>query len=620
MPVISAKKKNEAIEILKSYNGKNQQLLKFQSTYKWKGTVSDYDVEYILCNHMKEEETFIGRTVKIAAWYGQELEKRYQIDFTPQKLYIHTLVGETSVIYHCYVKYRRSQTECISLYIPKRSLLEPMIKVEWKDYPVDVDRINSLLVESGRKLKEHQVEGIRFLLGMKKCILADDMGLGKSLTSLSSAYYGDFNKILIICPASMKTTWKKEISFFGIDDVEIIEGTDREKWDLSKKYTIINYDIFDKYGHEVAYTTIIDEYSGKPKKVKSKNKAVIEELNSKNPLIQANFDLLIMDEAHRLSNSTSNRYKAITDYIKRSGIENIWELTGTPVSNNSKNFYNLLSLIGAEVSLDYNYYVTRYCGGRKMKLKTGREILVPMKDTNLEELHNKTSHIYLRRLKSELKDLPEKIIKEIYYDLTPVERKEYDNLWTEYENKKIELGDVDYDTLDNLNRDLVEGGVLRRWLSLSMVPHTIELCNECFKNDPNCKIVIGCFYDNELYALRDHFKDLCVIYNGKLTPKEKDRSQEEFNNNPEKKVFIGNIISSGVGINLVSANCLIFNTFDFVPANNNQFIDRIYRIGQTKNCVAYFQFFNQSYNEYMWNTLIRKMMNIDSLIKEEKNK
>jgi len=328
--------------------------------------------------------------------------------------------------------------------------------------------------------------------------------------------------------------------------------------------------------------------------------------------------LVIMDEAHRLSNSTSNRYKAIRDFLQKSGIDNVYLLTGTPVSNNTKNLYNILSLIGSDIVSDYDYFMKRYCGAKTIKLKTGKEILTPKGDTNIEELKERIKNIYLRRLKSELKDLPDKIIKELYYDLTSKEQLEYNRVYEEYIQNKIDDGNLS--GINDVHRDLIEGTLLRQWLSNAMVPRTIELCNECWVNDPECKIIIACCYDNELYELQKHFGDKCVVYNGKMTQKEKDKSKDEFTDNPKIKVFIGNIQSAGVGLTLTSANVCIFNNYDWVPGNNSQFYDRIHRISQTKECLIYFQLFSDTYSEHVWNTLVRKLLTIETVIIDEKNK
>ena len=134
------------------------------------------------------------------------------------------------------------------------------------------------------------------------------------------------------------------------------------------------------------------------------------------------------------------------------------------------------------------------------------------------------------------------------------------------------------------------------------------------------KVVIGCCYDEELYSLRDYYGDKCVIYNGKMNSKEKDKAQEAFMTNPDVKVFIGNLQSASVGLTLTAAKKLIFNNISFVPGDNKQFQDRIHRINQTEDVDIYFQFFKDTQYQKMWEITMRKDYIIDKIIKKESEK
>ena len=151
-----------------------------------------------------------------------------------------------------------------------------------------------------------------------------------------------------------------------------------------------------------------------------------------------------------------------------------------------------------------------------------------------------------------------------------------------------------------------------------MVPHTIELTNKCIKRGE--KVIIACCYDEELYSLKDYYKDICVIYNGKISPKEKDEAKKKFMTDDTCKVFIGNIIAAGVGLTLTASRIMIFNNFDWVPGNCRQMEDRIYRIGQTRDCHIFYQFFKNTQYEKMWNTVLRKELVIKQIIKKEEEK
>lgn len=666
----SIKDTENAYKILSEYRGKNPYIYMLKKDVIINGkkeTFGDFQIEYILSNYNKEPQN-IGKIIKIADWYGEKKKEDWGVDFIPQKLLIVSLIGETKTTYNCYVQYRQSVPPVMA-FIPKKAVLTNFLVEDFSKFNIDFDRYDRLSMEKdeNRKLFPHQKEAIKFLLSRKKCILADDQGLGKTTSLAVAAIEGNFDSIVIICPASLKSNWKKELMWYIPEkDISIIEsfnnknktelevflgykeGTSNKtreelieeakvvgKWQ-SNHFIIINYDILD------------DFY----KLPNGRSQKSIEEAYNQSPLLQYiknRKSLIIIDEAHKLSNSTSIRYKVIMDLIKRGNPDSIYAATGTPITNNPYNFYCVLNLLGDPITDDYKYFVERYCSAfqipakgekekwtniylsriKKRDIKTlsikeqyglkdfirknARMILVPNGDSNLEELKERTSHIYLRRVKEDLKGITTKTIHEIYYNLTAEQQDEYNKLWSEYEEAQKENNPE-----KELNKDLLEGGLYRKYLSTQMVPHTIKLVDKFIENGE--KVVIACCYDDELYKLKEYYGDSCVIYNGKITSKTKDKNKEDFINNPDKKVFIGNITAAGVGLTLTVATKLVFNTFSYVTGDNSQMMDRIHRIGQNKDVNIYFQIFNNTQYQKMWDIVMRKSMIINAVIKKEDEK
>ena len=120
--------------------------------------------------------------------------------------------------------------------------------------------------------------------------------------------------------------------------------------------------------------------------------------------------------------------------------------------------------------------------------------------------------------------------------------------------------------------------------------------------------------------MKDYYGDKCMIYNGKMSLKEKDKAKDEFMNNPNVMVFLGNIIAAGVGLTLTSSRVLIFNTFDYTYANNSQMEDRIHRIGQTRECHIYYQYFKNTESERIFNIVKEKENIFNTVIKTENEK
>ncbi len=151
-----------------------------------------------------------------------------------------------------------------------------------------------------------------------------------------------------------------------------------------------------------------------------------------------------------------------------------------------------------------------------------------------------------------------------------------------------------------------------------MVPNTIKMTDEFIAKGE--KVIIATCYDEELNTLKDYYGDRCVVYNGKMGPKQKDAAQKAFMEDPNKQVFIGQVIAAGVGLTLICSHVLIFNNIDFVPGNNRQMEDRIYRIGQTRDVDIYYQMFHGTQYEDIWNTVMRKELVINQVIKKEDEK
>lgn len=669
-------KKNTAIDLLKNYDGINTYLLALKRdiiTYKKVDKLTDFNVDYILKN-INYQIKDINKIVRVIDWYGDELKDKWETDFRIEKVLIKKLLGETDKFYHCFIQYRKN-VEPSYAFLKKNGIIGNFLLEDYHNISIDFDRYDRLSMsrtpDKPRKIKNHQKEAVQFLISRKKCILADDMGMGKSTSLTVASIEGNFDAILIICPASLKSNWFNELTnYVSEKDISIIGGVnemkkneiekylgygegksgknlnelkeeakERGKW-TDNRYVIINFDILD------------DVY----KVSRAKTKEGIEKAIENSPMLKFLLNkksLIIIDEAHKLSNNTSDRYKIIKDLINKSNPHSIYLSTGTPITNDPANYFNLLSLLNDPLTIDREFYYMRYCDAFKMPIneqqkqkkqqltqeflnshnkntwydltveekKSLNDIInkrviqkiIPKGGKNLEELKMQTAHVYLRRTKDDIGDLPPKYIHERVFELNKEQMAEYKKLWDEYEEAKLEE-----DSSKELNKELIEGGIYRKYLSNQMVPNTIKLAEKCLARGE--KIVIACCYDDELYTLRDYFKDKCVIYNGKMSLKEKDEAIKKFNSDPNVMIFIGNIIAAGVGITLTSSRVVIFNNFSYVPGDNSQFQDRVHRIGQTRDVHIFYQFFKDTQYEKMWNTVLSKSLIINQVIKKEDEK
>jgi SWI/SNF-related matrix-associated actin-dependent regulator 1 of chromatin subfamily A len=588
-------KEISALSLLESYKGKNPYILRFQKELIKNGkiTLTANQSKYIVDNHDKTSIK-INRVLRISTYLGEELKKSEELSFTPEKMLVEYILADNDKTFHVYGKVKQNQKNGKLYWLPKTQVLDDPY-FEDIDVDVDFEKYNKILGKTGKKLYKHQEEAIKFLLSRKGCILADDMGLGKTMSSIIAALETGLEKILIVCPSSLKINWEREINTFCKNTV-IVNG---RKWSKDR-FVIINYDILKNF-HTLKT----------PKKNDPED--LVVEFNRQ--IVNTKFDLAIIDEAHLLKNHDSIRGKIMTEVCVKHGVEKVWLLTGTPVANRPMDYFNLLNMIKSPIAKNWQYFAIRYCEGRKFfkTLKSGikKQIWITDGASNLDELASKTKNIILRRKKEDVLDMPDKTIIPVYHELSNYGRREYNNLWDDYLVKRKAEGKH-----GKLQRDLVELILLRKHIAMEAIKDTIELAESAIEQGQ--KVIIFTNFTDELMELHQHFAKISVIHNGLMSNTEKQRSVDRFQDDDKIKVFIGNIKSAGVGITLTAGNIVIFNSYDWVTGNNEQCEDRAYRIGQKNNVTVYYQLFEDTISIRIWGVLKKKKEIINIILGEDK--
>lgn len=584
-------KGRSALDLLESYNGFNPYILGLKTEFlkTKKLLLTDTQSRYIIDN-IDRDPQYMNRVVNITTYLGEELKTKLNLDFTPERILIEFMLAETDKAYHIYGKLTK-KSESKLFWLPKTQVTDDPY-FEKIDVDVDFTKYNEILSLNNKKLYQHQEEGIKFLLSRNGCILADDMGLGKSIQSIIAAIESGAKKILIVCPSSTKINWDREINVFS-DETTIIDG----KKFSDAKFTIINFDILKNF-----HTLV--------KKGKESEHPTIHR-----QLANAGFDLCIIDEAHYLKNNDSIRGKIMVELVVKHNIEKVWLLTGTPVANRPMDFFNLLKIIKSPIAQNWQHYATRYCEGRKFfrTLKNGQKKQIWLTDgaSNLEELSSKTKNIVLRRLKTEVLDMPDKVITPMYHLLDSKQKKQYEYLWEEYILAKKAIGKK----VKEDQKDLVELILLRQFIAQQAIPYTIEMVENAI--EMGRKVIVFTSFTEELNVIADHFGKAAVRHNGPMTNGMKQKSVDAFQTNDKIKVFVGNIKSAGVGITLTEGTVVIFNSFDWVTGNNEQAEDRAFRIGQKNDVNVYYQLFDDTISTRMWDMLKNKKEVINTILGEK---
>ena len=249
---------SKAISILETYEGSNNYILelkrKSQINKKFYPTRSQ--AEYIINNHNKQPKV-ARKWAILDAYFAQKFADDKLYPVTPEKVYVEKILAEKEKAYHIWGKMFERE-ELHEFWLPKASIIKDNTV---KDVVIDYEKY------SHRPPLSHQKEAIQKLVENKKFILADDMGLGKTTSTIIAALESGAKKILIVCPATLKINWKREIENYTDRSIFIAES---KSFSTEHDFVIINYDIIKNF------------HSTKEKK------------NS--DMMKANFDLVILDE------------------------------------------------------------------------------------------------------------------------------------------------------------------------------------------------------------------------------------------------------------------------------------------------------------------------------------
>ena len=570
----------KALDILKTYNGSNDYILGLQKQYiKNKSFIPTRNQSDYVIKFGNVSPVVVGKSVEIHKSCRKFVQDQLKLDFEPQKIFIDKLLSRRADMLDIWGCFGDDCKSYRPIFISKECLkkTKQLPKLDFTKYE--------------REPKPHQIVAITKLLENEKYILADDMGLGKTTSAIIAAMEGGFKKILVVCPASLKINWKKEIMNYDTEkNVSIVDSVDFKV----NKWTIVNYDILKNFHY-------LPERGVK-----------ISELPP-SPIDFHKFDLIIADEAHYLKSSTSNRTKIFNDFASR--IPNRWFLTGTPITNKPIDFYNLLHMCDSPIATNWVHYVRRYCAGRQFNRKgTKQKYWVTSGASNLDELRDYAADIMLRRTKKDSIDLPQKTIKPVYL---PLEYSTgYNAYMAEYEQWVEEMAAMGEkpSVTDHLTK-LIK---VRQLLSNDKIAHTIKLAEDLIENEH--KVIIFSCFTQTINAIHEHFGKSSVLIDGSVSKEKRQLAVDRFQTDPKIKVFCGNIVAAGVGLTLTEGTIVIFNDLDWTPANHAQAEDRAHRIGQENDVHIIYPLFDDTLDTIMFDTLRRKMKIITQVMGDSMEK
>ena len=560
---------HKALDLLDVYSGANNYILylKHKKEVSSKFYPTRSQAEYVT-TYYNTAPKVARKWVELDTYFAKKFAEEKYLLQVPEQIYVEKLLVEKEKSYHVWGKFFDSD-KLSEFWVPKSALIKTH-KVE--SVSIDYSKY------SHRPPLDHQKIAIEKLAGSKRFILADDMGLGKTTSTIIAALEAGSKKVLIVCPASLKINWQREIANYSDRPVFIAEG---KKFSTEHDFVIINYDILKNF------------HDSDPKK------------KDESLLLQSGFDLVILDEAHMISNVQAQRTKIINSFAKK--VDKVWLLTGTPMTSRPMNYYNLLNLIESPVAQNWKAYAIRYCQGFQFTAGK-RKVWNVMGASNLEELRDRTSKQILRRLKEEVLDLPDKIITPVYLRL---KSKEYEDLMGEY----FDWYDRNPDESSSLTVQFSKLMKVRKVIANEKTKQTIEFVENILEQGK--KVIIFTNFTDTLQTIYQHFGKQAVYLDGSCSNAVRQQAVDSFQNDDKTRVFVGNLKAAGVGLTLTAAEVVIMNDLSFVPAEHAQAEDRAYRYGQKSNVLVYYPLFENTIEGAIYDILNRKKQIIRTVMGDE---
>jgi len=486
-----------------------------------------------------------------------------------------------------------------------------------------------------RELRNFQKLGVNYIIRYERCFLADEMGLGKSGQAIAAVESTNAYPCLIICPASLKLNWKKEITLWIDKDINIIDGLVKVKYKDANNKKIVD-------GHETPDYTgdfVIINYDilNRDKRIKnSENPHDIKIPEHKDLLKNVQFKSVIIDESHYISNYKSLRSKAVKELTKK--IRYRYALSGTPLLNRPRELISQLDILDRLDSMGgFWTFAKRYCDAVEGPFGwdfSGK--------SNLDELHSrlKTACFIRRKKEDVLDELPpkERILLPILIDMTEYTKasknfkkwlkmqlaNEHDYLkdlkeikmLTDSQRKLIAESKLSHKLNKTLEAEaLVKIEKLKQIVAKSKLDKVYDFIDNFLNYDE--KLVIFAKHKEIYDKLIKRYADISVHIVGGMTGKQKDFAVEEFQNNPKIKLFIGAIDSAGVGLTLTASSTVVFIELGWTSAVHDQAEDRTHRIGQ-KDFVKCYYFYAENTIEEKILELIEKKRAISANILDGK--
>lgn len=460
-------------------------------------------------------------------------------------------------------------------------------------------------------LYEFQKDGIRFLVRARRAILGDDMGLGKTAQAIITCEVMESNRVLVICPNTLKGHWETEINKWAPGrDVSVLRGNYKKK-----KKTIEEF--------ERGFLVINIEAVRYPRTKRPDGYSLI------GGLLAVQWDTIIVDEAHSIKNRKSSQTEGVHKLAARA--KYVYLLTGTPIMNRVDELWSPLHVLYPSRYPSFWTFVRQHTVVYKKEIiiyskqkrrKIARIIqIIDGKPTRPKELRSEIAPVFLRREKEEVfPDMPPKIYQKVWLDMEGEQLRIYRDI------EQTAMAQIDDDTT------VITAGILAqltRCKQVAVSPGLIGGKPEGVKIDAlvdilhgtNQKVLVFSQFAEaiKLISKRLEEEDIShVVFIGETKEKDRDSIIKYFQTVPEIQVFLTTIQAGGVGITLTAASLVIFIDKQWTPAVNEQAVDRTRPHLQTQSVQIIELLVRNSVDELIEKVLTGKFSIINAVINKRK--
>lgn len=397
-------------------------------------------------------------------------------------------------------------------------------------------------------LDPHQKISARFLAERKAALLADEQRVGKTAAAIAACDDILANNILVVTKASARADWGHQFKHWGFypRKIQVVYGSST-KMDAAANVVVVGW-------------------------------SSIYLPNVFTSLCSRRWDVLILDECHEAKNPTAKRTR--TAWGRLAPISSrVWALSGTPIPNAPNDLFPMLAAIAPErLKADsekgwgdvgtYDAFMKRYCVTYR-KFFNGQWIEIVKRGKNERELRNRLEGFWMRRTQQDVGIIsPE-------YSVLPLicntDRDDFDHeLLAECEKHPQHF--VEAMKHDDYNDYAL--AQLRRVVGMVKAHAVVEAAADELNGGLDC-LVLMCWHTTVIDLLKDQLATFGVAGIDGRTPGEKRQEQIDKFNSGEARVFVGQMLAAGEGINLSRANNLWFVEMSFVPKDMSQAAMRI---------------------------------------------